>query len=64
MIDVEYSVAEEKIHEKQRTEYQRRRKRTDSIKVERGKENIKLPYTTRQVLDLKRIKRISDLPEE
>lgn len=64
MSDLEYSVAEEVMQEKQRTERQRHRKAADHLKAERGKEALRVPVTTKQAFDLKRVKRLSDLPEE
>jgi hypothetical protein len=63
-IDVEFSVAEEVIQEKQRTNSQRRRKQLDRLKAERSKESIKLPQSTKQAFDLRRVKKLTDLPED
>ena len=58
------TVAEEIVEEKHKIEIQRRKKHADYLKEERAKQNIKMPRSKKAAFDLKRVKRISDLPED
>ena len=57
------TVAEEIIEEKQKTENNRRRKPSDRIKAERAKDRIRMPTSIKSAFDLRRVKKLSDLPE-
>lgn len=71
MSDLDYSVAEEIIQEKTKTNNNRRRIKTDKLKAERAKDYIRFPAPVIRhpvpdelQIDLRRIKKLSDIPEE
>ena len=64
MSDLDYSVAEEHIVQKERVRAQQRKKLSDRLKHERAKDRIRMPEKTKQAFDLRRVKSLADLPEE